>query len=925
MTMTNSRWRRALGAAALVSACALAACSGDTPEKLIASAKTSLAKGDTRAAAIDLKTALQKKPDAPEVRFLLGRALLEGEEPTLAIVELRKALELRHPREEVIPMLAQAMLQRGQFREVISEFGLLALGDKVGVARLKTALGSAHLALGQAAQAEAAYQQALEADPGHVPAVVARARLAAMQGNREAAEQAIDGLIAAGSADAQAWLLKGDLMAARATDVDAALAAYRKALGLSANLTAAHAGIITLHLYKRDMKAASEQVVQLQKARPGQLIGRYFQAQVAHESGDYNAAREVVQDLLKRRPDHPQYNQLAGAVELALGSHEAARTHLTKAINANPGNLVARRLLATAHVRVGEGDKALALLEPLLNRTPPDAVALALAGEAYLASGSLDKSAQMFVKAVEADPSPVNQAALARSKLLKGDAEAAIAELQQIAAADKGYVADFQLVAAQMGRRDYKATLAALDGLERKMGKKALPSHLRGLTYLGLKDVAQARASFERAVAVDGAYFPSVAALAALDVEDKKLPAAQARLEAVLKAQPGHLNALLTLANLRVQAGAPKAEVSDLLNKAVRANPSQDKAHLALINYLLRSKDFDSALSAAQRADAAMPAHPSVLDALGRAQVAAGQANQAITTFSRLAALRPTDPVVQMRVADANLAARDTAGAIQSLQRAVALGPDSPALFRLFTLQLQSGKTQEALALARNVQKRHPGHSVGFVLEGDAQRVLKNNDAALAAYRRGTTKSLPAAAAIKLHGLLARTGKEGEAKQFSQTWSGANPNDVMFAYYLGEFAFGNRDFAAAEAAYRRVLELQADHVPALNNLAWILVQEGKPGALDLSQKANSLRPNQPALIDTLALALAADKQIDKAIDAQKRAIELAPDNPGLRLGLARLHVQAGQKGQARALLEPLERLGDNFRDHAEVKRLLAAL
>jgi Tfp pilus assembly protein PilF len=57
----------------------------------------------------------------------------------------------------------------------------------------------------------------------------------------------------------------------------------------------------------------------------------------------------------------------------------------------------------------------------------------------------------------------------------------------------------------------------------------------------------------------------------------------------------------------------------------------------------------------------------------------------------------------------------------------------------------------------------------------------------------------------------------------------------------------------------------------------------------------------------------------------RRLGALAPENPTLRLGMARLHVQAGQKAQARQLLEPLEQMGDKFREHSEVKRLLAAL
>jgi Tfp pilus assembly protein PilF len=57
----------------------------------------------------------------------------------------------------------------------------------------------------------------------------------------------------------------------------------------------------------------------------------------------------------------------------------------------------------------------------------------------------------------------------------------------------------------------------------------------------------------------------------------------------------------------------------------------------------------------------------------------------------------------------------------------------------------------------------------------------------------------------------------------------------------------------------------------------------------------------------------------------RRLRALAPENPTLRLGMARLHVQAGQNAQARQLLEPLEQMGDKFREQAEVKRLLATL
>lgn len=925
MTTHLPRWT--LACTLTLAATLLAGCGGDGPEKLLASARTYLAKGELRPAVIELKTLLQKTPDSPEARFLLGKALLASDEPVVAEVELRKALDLKHPRQAVLPELARAMLDQGKQKEIISQFSTQTLDDKLAQARLKTTLGWAHARSGAAPLADAAFKQALEAVPGHVPAQVGMARQLAIQGDRDAALKVVNGIIAAGTADAETWLLQGDLLAFGKSDRDGAIAAYRKAIvAEKANLTA-HAGIIVLQMSSGDGKAAGEQVAELQKVRPGHPMTGFFQAQLAFEKGDFKSAKELVSQLLKVAPDHPQVNQLAGAIELASGSVAVARVHLSKTLKANPEAVAARRMLAAAYLKSGESSKALELLEPMLAQSPSDGVFFAMAGEAHMQAGDLDKASAMFSRAALANPkNTTNLTALARTRFLKGDTLGAVADLQRIAASDTGSVADLELVNAQLRRRDFQGALKAIDGLESKQPGKPLGSLLRGAAYLGLKDTAQARASFEKALAQDAAFFPAAFNLATLDIADKKPQAAQQRFDAVLKAQPGHLRALLSLADLRARNGASQKEVTDLLTTAVRLNPTQAPAHLSLINNHLVNKQAEPALAAAQQADAALPDQPSILDALGRAQLAAGQRNQALATFNKLAAAQPGNALAHMRVADINLAMKDSEAAIQSLKRAIAAKPDfAPALLRLFALEVQAGRSAEALKLARDLQKRQPAQSMGFVLEGDAHRAQKNNDAALVAYKAALGKAAPSDAATRYHGLLTATGKKAEADQFAKSWAKDHANDVVFAVYLGDAALGRRDMADAEVAYRRVIELQPNHAAALNNIAWLMVKTDKPGALSYAEKANALVPNQPALMDTLAMALAAEKKLDQALEIQKKALALAPDSNVVRLGLARLYVQAGQKAQARDLLEPLSKLGKKFPEHAEVKSLVAGL
>ena len=918
--------RLSLVAAALLATALVAGCGGGraTAETHLAAAKTFIDKGEPRSAVIELKSALQKKPDNAEARFLLGKLLFDGEEPVLAAVELRKALELRYSRDAVVPLLAEAMVQQRQYKQVLAEFAETALDDRKAHASLKTALGWAYLAGQQWAQAEAVLNQAVSALPTHLPALLAQARMAALRGDRAAAAKAVDALVAAGRVDADIWVFKGDLDAA-AGDADGAIAAYRKALALTPAHTAAHGGVIAMSLQKRDLDAATAQLAELRKLRPTHPTTRYFQAQLAYEKQDYKQAREITQELLKMAPEHPVVNQLAGAIELAAGSNEAARAYLGKALQASPNNVIARRLLVAAHLASGEAGKALALLEPLLAMNPPDSLALTLAGEAHMQNGDLESANAAFARSVQASPNTINQTALARTRLLKGDALGAVGDLQQLAAKDSGTTADLELINAQLRRRDFKAALVAIDALDKKMPGKPLPAQLRGTALLGLKDVAQARAQFDKALAIDAAYFPAAASLAWLDLQDKKPQAAQARFEAVLKARPGHPRAMLALAGVRLRNGASAKEVGALLSEAVRLNGSDPAVHLALIEHHLRNNEPEAAMAAAQRAEAALPDQPALLDALGRAQMAAGQVHQALSTFNRLAAQKPDQALAHERVADAQLATKDPKGALQNLERSVALKPDSAALLKLFALQMQAGKTADALALARDLQKRHPGHSIGYVLEGEVQAVQKNAAAAQAAYEKGITKSQPGQAAIRYHAWMVASGKAAEAARFAATWAQDHPKDGLFQLALGDGALARGEFDTARAAFQRVLELDPDHVIALNNAAWLLARAQQPGAVQLAEKATTLQPNQPVLMDTLAFALAADKQFDKAIATQKKAVELAPEVPTFRLGLARIYLQAGQKGPARELLLPLDKLGDKFGEHAEVKRLLATL
>lgn len=78
-------------------------------------------------------------------------------------------------------------------------------------------------------------------------------------------------------------------------------------------------------------------------------------------------------------------------------------------------------------------------------------------------------------------------------------------------------------------------------------------------------------------------------------------------------------------------------------------------------------------------------------------------------------------------------------------------------------------------------------------------------------------------------------------------------------------------------------------------------------------------------MDTLATALAHEKQLPKALELQKQAVERAPDDGNLRLNLAKLYIRSEQKAMARVELEKVSRLGRQYGNQDEVRKLLDGL
>ncbi len=176
-----------------------------------------------------------------------------------------------------------------------------------------------------------------------------------------------------------------------------------------------------------------------------------------------------------------------------------------------------------------------------------------------------------------------------------------------------------------------------------------------------------------------------------------------------------------------------------------------------------------------------------------------------------------------------------------------------------------------------------------------------------------------------VHVTLRASGDKTGAERFATEWLKSNGKDAGFREYLGGDAIMRKDFVAAERYLREAYALQPRNGAVINNLAWLMAERGEKGSVEMAERALALAPGAAPLLDTLAKALAAEGQLERAIESQRKALAAMPDRHQYRLNLANHLVKAGKSVEAKVELDALAQLGSKFAFQAEVAEMRKGL
>jgi Flp pilus assembly protein TadD len=231
--------------------------------------------------------------------------------------------------------------------------------------------------------------------------------------------------------------------------------------------------------------------------------------------------------------------------------------------------------------------------------------------------------------------------------------------------------------------------------------------------------------------------------------------------------------------------------------------------------------------------------------------------------------------------------------ALALLESEIKKAPERPELRRAYAnTAYRAGNYQLALKELRGLLERYP-NDVGLMM------------------RIGET--------------LNRSGDLNGAIEIVEKARTAAPNSIVPTLTLAVLWDQAGQSQKAKPLYQQVLQIEPDNPMALNNLAFVMAEEGVAldEALTMAQKAKQKLPANPEVSDTLGWIYIKKNLSDNAISIFRELVDKHPERATYQYHLAMAYFQKGDKVAAKKLLQTALTKAPAKQEESKIRDLLA--
>ena len=257
---------------------------------------------------------------------------------------------------------------------------------------------------GDTAQALAAANAAVSADPGDVQALELLTAAQQLSGDVDAAMASIDRAIALQPEEASLHFMRAGLLVG-SRDTDAAQAALARSIGLDPNLFGAYLMQAQLALGRNDLDEAQRLCRLASRIIPGDAELAAIEGMVALRRGDAARALEILGTASQQSPDNPQLRYALGFAYMAQGHLAFAEQAFRGVLGKFGDERALRGLIADLVHQQGHPGLAAEEIAPLLADPATATPGLRrVAGELELSAGRPERALPLLRDALMAQP-----------------------------------------------------------------------------------------------------------------------------------------------------------------------------------------------------------------------------------------------------------------------------------------------------------------------------------------------------------------------------------------------------------------------------------------------------------------------------------------------------------------------------------------
>jgi putative PEP-CTERM system TPR-repeat lipoprotein len=913
MTQGHSRclWRSVVFACAVAFfACPTAYAKDSTAS--IKDAEQYVAKGNLKAAEIELRNAIREAPQDPVLHARLAEVYLQLGEAAAAEREARAALERNGDEADYISVLMDALLRQEKFADLLN---LVKPGDRTPAleSKVRMALGTAEAGLRDREKAEDLLREAVKLDPTAVRPKIQLARL--LTGTKpEEAGKFIDEAIAANPRSAEALQVKGEMLRGRG-DQDGALRLFEDALKIDPKNLLARLSRANVNVTLGKYKAADEDLDPILKSSPNNFMANYLRALELAKKQDYAAADRIFDRISPAFSVFWGGYYLQGATKLALGQSAQAEAILAKYLTRVPDDLKAARLIASAALQQRSPSRAIEYLKPIVDKVQADAATLTLLGNAYMTEGKPDLALQQFEKAAALDPdNPGIKTRVGISEIDIGQGQQGLSTLEQVFATEAGApVAGPTLVLSELRAKRLDKAAEVADSLVKRDGKNPLYSTLLGIVRVSQRDYSAAENSFRAALAINPEFPAATRDLAQLYVATGRIDDAKKVYTDLLAKKADDVTALLGLSDIYISE-KKWPEATEAINRARTAAKNDPTPGLKLVSLYESRQDWKSAKSVAGELASQFPGDVNVLEAQGRAQHGAGDMDGAVSSYKRAHELAPSSIPILSRYLSLLNENKYFVEARGVLQDALARDPRNISMKAdLIRIEGQINGVDAAVAKAQALAKDDPDNNIYYLVTTELYEKAGRTPDAIAMLDKAVAARPSDDALIStLAQLYTRTGNPGKAEGVLVSRLKADPKDAAIRAMLASLYLATGQIADARKIYTELSSQRPNDAAPLLGLAEAAVKEKNwSEAMDYINRARAAAPNDPTPEIALVNFYASQQDWKEAAAAANAVADRFPANPDALDAKGRAQIATGDKEGANATYKRIYELAPN--------------